>query len=52
LFGLLDAFFGQIPLRVGRTLGIFAINCDSMSHDVELHDFLSRVSLGSAPTTI
>ncbi len=41
LFGLLDAFLGQISFRVGRALRILAVNGDPVPHDVELHNSLA-----------
>jgi hypothetical protein len=41
LLCLLDAFFGQVTLWVGRAFGVFAVNGDPMSNNVKLHDSLS-----------
>ena len=42
LFCFLDALFGQEALGVGWTLGIFPVDGDTVSDDIELHG----ISLG------
>src|SRR3979411_1206626 len=33
-FGLLDAIFGEVAIRVSRALGIFAIDGDTVTNDI------------------
>ncbi len=44
LLGSLDAFLGQIALGLRRALGVFAVDGDAVTDDVELHErgFLLR----------
>src|SRR6267378_1873377 len=52
LFGLLDAFFGQISFRVGRALWILTVNRDPVANNIELHDSLSNGHLETRRATI